>query len=98
VRFFAVPSVPCFEFWLLLHFDNVQAYFDRSEIYRRLSGRLPGYNKGMEGTFAATEQHLPTASGRAVRLRARFSARAGDEPHTDVDRLVEKLRTIVVRR
>ncbi|MBN9277772.1 MAG: RloB domain-containing protein [Hyphomicrobium sp.] len=27
VRFFAVPSVPCFELWLLLHFENVLAFF-----------------------------------------------------------------------
>jgi RloB-like protein len=36
VPFAAVPSVPCFEFWLLLHFDDVQAFFRREEIFKRL--------------------------------------------------------------
>ena len=49
VSFTAIPSVPCFELWLLLHYANIQAYFERDEIYRRLREHLPQYQKGARG-------------------------------------------------
>jgi hypothetical protein len=98
VRFFAVPSVPCFELWLLLHFENVLAFFSRNEILAKLRAYLPGYDKGMAGTYAATEDHLAVASQRAARLREDHSPHTGTDPYTDVDMLVAKLRTIVVKR
>jgi hypothetical protein len=98
IPFVAVPSVPCFELWLLLHFDDVQAFFPREVIFKKLKKHLPKYSKGMIGTYAATMEHLAVASQRAGRLRQRFTARAGAEPYTEVDSLVDKLRSIVVQR
>jgi hypothetical protein len=44
----AVVSVPCFELWLLLHFEDVQAPIHRDEVYRRLgSYRSAGAPQGL---------------------------------------------------
>ncbi len=36
VPFDAVVSVPCFELWLLLHFEDVLAPIERGDVYQRL--------------------------------------------------------------
>ena len=70
VRFIAVPSVPCFELWLLLHFADIQAYFHRDEIIARLRERIPGYSKGAKGIYAITRQpDLHRAIPRAQHLQ-----------------------------
>jgi hypothetical protein len=51
----AIASVPCFELWLLLHFEDVMAPVHRNEVYARLRIHLPGYDKGQGGHFAALE-------------------------------------------
>lgn len=94
VRFVGVPSVPCFEFWLLLHFADIQEFFHRDEIFRRLREHIPGYNKGAKKVYEATEPTLAAATQRATRLRERFNPFAGTDPYTNVDVLVEMLRSI----
>ncbi len=96
IDFFAVPSVPCFELWLLLHFENTQAFFDRHEPIQKLKNYITGYDKGMKGIYATTQDSLPTANLRAQGLRSRFTAEAGIDAFTDVDLLVEKLKSIVL--
>jgi hypothetical protein len=91
VEFKAIVSVPSFEFWLLLHFEDVQAWFHRDEIMRRLRRQIQNYEKGMENTFAITKPHLAIAHQRAAFLMARNSRRPGDEPYTDVHELVAYL-------
>jgi hypothetical protein len=98
VAFLPIPSVPCFEFWLLLHFDDVQAYFHRNEIFAQLKRHLHNYEKGLDGVYAATQDRLPTASQRASKLRQRYSPHTGTDPYTGVDELVEKLKSIVVKK
>jgi hypothetical protein len=92
VTFAAVPSVPCFEFWFLLHFENVQAFHDRQVIYKKLLKHWPKYKKGDTGTYAASAAKIPEATKRAVNLRRQYSARNGSEPFTDVDILVAILQ------
>jgi RloB-like protein len=94
VRFVAVPSVPCFELWLLLHYADIQAFHHRDEIINRLGTYIPGYVKGMGNTYATTEPFLPQAVGRAQRLVARFAPLPGTDPYTRVHELVQLLRSI----
>lgn len=94
VRFVAVPSVPCFELWLLLHYENVQAFWHRTEVFDRLRKWIAEYAKGAQGIYQRTEPELEAATGRAQQLRKRFTAEAGDEPFTQVDELVALLRGI----
>lgn len=94
VRFFASPTVPCFELWLLLHYQDVLSFTDRHEIIRQLKAHIAKYDKGTKGIYATTEPHLSDASRRAQHLRTLYTAVPGSDPYTDVDSLVEFLRTI----
>ena len=91
VPFKAVASVPNFELWLLLHYENVQAPIHRDEAMARLRTHLPGYAKGAANTFAITSPLLPYALERAAALAERFTARDDPEPFTAVGPLVELL-------
>ncbi len=94
VPFLAVASVPCFELWLLLHFEDVMAPVHRNEVYARLRGHLPAYEKGQGGHFAATRQRLDAATARAVVRAAQTTAHDGREPYTDMHTLVGTLITL----
>lgn len=94
VPFTAVPSVPCFEVWLLLHFEEVHAFWHRADVYRKVRDYIPGYDKGSIGVYRQTEARLPDASQRAERLRGRFEPRPGQDPYTAMDTLVGRLSAI----
>jgi hypothetical protein len=94
VVFKAVPSVPCFELWLLLHYEEVHAFYHRTDILDHLRWHIPGYQKGTTGIYQLTEPHIELAVQRAQRLQARFRAATGTDPFTGVGELVELLRSI----
>jgi hypothetical protein len=92
IGFSAIPSNPCFELWLLLHFQANEAYIHRNEVLRSLRDRyLRGYEKGRGGMFEATMQHLERAYANAERLRAQGQGRGLKNPSTCVDELVRIL-------
>ena len=94
VRFEAVPSVPCFELWLLLHFENVLSSLHRTEVYRRLRQHLPDYDKGQAGHYTNTQPYLTAAIERAALLATQFNAHNGTDPYTDIHGLVTLLTTL----
>lgn len=94
VIFRAIASIPSFELWLLLHFEDIQAPLHRDEVMRRLKRHIPGYEKGSGDAFANTEAHLSSAIQRAERLAERFSAHTEPEPFTGVVGLVKLLTTL----
>jgi hypothetical protein len=94
IRFQAIASVPSFELWLLLHFEDVQAPLHRDEVMRRLKQHIPGYNKGTGDAYAITAEHLAVATERAERLAERFNAHTAPEPYTAVVELVKLLATL----
>ncbi len=94
VVFKAIASVPSFELWLLLHFDDIQAPLHRDEVLRRLRQYIPCYEKGTAGVFANTRDSLVTASQRAERLALRFTAFDDPEPYTAIVELVRLLTTL----
>lgn len=91
VPFKAVASVPNFELWLLLHYENVQAPVHRDEALARLRAHIPDYAKGATHTFAITSPLLPDAMERAATLAGRFTARDDPEPFTAAGLLVDLL-------
>ena len=42
IRFQVIASVPSFELWLLLHYENIPAPLHRDEVMRRLKQHIPG--------------------------------------------------------
>lgn len=94
VVFQAIASVPSFELWLLLHFEDIQAPLHRDEVMRRLKQHILGYEKGSGKAFATTSEHLAVATQRAERLAARFTADTAPQPFTAIAGLVTLLTTL----
>lgn len=86
-----VASVPCFELWLLLHFEDVHAPLHRHEALGRLKDHLPGYEKGGGGHWAATHARLDDATQRAKYLADATTAHDGNQPFTAMHELVSRL-------
>ena len=91
VVFKAVASVPSFELWLLLHYEDILAPLHRDVVMRRLKKHIPGYEKGAGSAFATTRERLPLATQRAQALAARFNADSDPEPYTAIGDLVTRL-------
>ena len=91
VIFKAIASRPCFELWLLLHFEEVQAPIHRDEVISRLKKHIMGYKKGADDTFSETSGLLNRALQRAQALATRFNAYDDPEPYTDIAELVTLL-------
>jgi hypothetical protein len=96
-----VPSMPCFEYWLLLHYeDSARAYGAGSkrspcaECERDLKRHLPNYTKSADGVFEATRAFLDEATARANRRAALVDQAAAPNPVTYVFELTNKLRTL----
>ena len=68
ISFCAIVSVPCFEFWLLLHFEDVRAWLHRDVVYDRLTQHIPGYQKNTNDIYAKTRHLVGVASDRANKL------------------------------
>lgn len=94
VKFAAIPSRPSFEFWLLLHFENVRNLIHRDEAMRRLKRHLPDYDKGYGRAFAETKSELQTAIDRARILAGRVNPADDTEPYTGIIDLVELLTNL----
>lgn len=98
VRFFAIPSVPSFEFWLLLHYENIQWLLHRDAVLQRLKQHIQGYEKGAKGLFAATNEFVAVATERAQALRNLYTPQDGNEPYTNADELVSLLMGLPLPR
>ena len=94
VRFQAIASVPSFELWLLLHFEDIRAPIQRDEVMRRLRLHLPGYEKGVGQVFTITCDRLGVATQRALALVSKFSAYDAPKPYTGIGGLVTLLTTL----
>jgi hypothetical protein len=91
VKFKAVASVPSFELWLLLHYEDIQAPLHRDEVLQRLRRYIPDYEKGEGSVFDNTRKHVSIATQRAERLATRFTAYDAPEPFTAIVELVKLL-------
>lgn len=96
-----VPSMPCFEYWLLLHFEETARPYEKegrrsacADCERDLKRHLPRYTKGGRGVFAATSPHLDEAVARASRRVNASTDVAEPNPVTHVHRLMERLRML----
>jgi RloB-like protein len=91
VTFEPIVSAPCFEFWLLLHFEDIKHFLHRDVVLERLRGHILDYTKGMLGVFGMTESLVSIATQRADKLKETSDRTTGTDPYTDVHDLVRVL-------
>ena len=97
--FHAIPSNPCFEFWVLLHFDrSFRPYLREGALSpcgvvgRELRGHFPEYEKGMDALFERLLPLLSTALHHAQDVNRDSEGKGKDAPRTAIPRLLEILR------
>jgi hypothetical protein len=95
VAFEAVASVPCFEVWLLMHFQDVTAWEHRDTVIRKLRTHIAGYDKGQTDTYARTSAFIVTAKARAQSGRRQNDRLPGDAIYTEVDSVVDVLHGLI---
>jgi hypothetical protein len=91
ITFKAIASIPNFELWLLLHYEDIQAPIHRDEAMNRLKQHIPSYEKGAGGAYTTTCGRLEVAKQRAQVLAARFNAYTDPNPFTALHDLVALL-------
>ncbi len=98
--FFAINSVPCFEFWLLLHFAYTTQPFYGTEGAKSAGGQvldelkkyIADYAKGDHGHFERLIGQLPQAIQHSKRALKEANANGTGNPTTLVYELVEYLQ------
>lgn len=96
----ATTSVPCFEFWILLHFTFTTKQFDTGQgsicanVISDLKNHMPDYEKGATNTYRATKDRLTEAITRAKRVEHYCKTGATDMPSTKMHELVEYLQNL----
>ncbi len=100
--FQAVPSVPCFEYWLLLHFTYTDKPFNSTgnksvceTIIHELNDKFwPDYKKAVHGVFDQRLGQLEYAKANAVRALRAAQENHTDNPSTRIHELVEYLQQL----
>lgn len=106
--FRGVVSVPCFEFWLLLHFRYTDKPFARKgnksvgdTVVSDLKTKegFAKYDKGMEGVFGLLEPKLSAALKHAKTLAANPVDRSEHpNPSTQIHELIARLQGIAANK
>lgn len=89
-------SKPCFEYWLLLHFEFTTKPFAGIpgqsacvQVTKELKRHLPDYRKNDPGLFGRIANRVPAAVSNAKR-----AAESGASSSTDVWQLIERLERL----
>lgn len=99
--FYATISIPCFEYWLLLHFKYTTKPYARTgsssvgnEVLKDLVAVMPDYEKGSQNLFSSLFESLEFAKSNAARSLKEASNNHTDNPSTNVQELVVYLQNI----
>lgn len=93
--YIAVTSVPCFEYWLLLHFTyTTKAYKTCDQVLADLKNYVPNYSKGSRDIFSELINQIDFAKKNAVRVLSESEKTNTDNPTTYVHELVSFLQDI----
>lgn len=100
-RFETITSIPCFEFWILLHYDNTTAPMARyADVEPRLKAipELATYAKGRHGLFAITQVRLDAALSNADRANRAAADTGTDNPTTLMPILIRYLLELATKK
>ncbi len=92
-RIEAVISDPCFEYWLLLHFEYTTRSFDKVGGCEQVTQMLRRYENDYEKGDRRFFEGLGGLRDQAIQNAAQ-AGRAGPSPATDIGRLIERLREL----
>lgn len=87
ILFRAIVSIPNFELWILLHFENIQRPISGDKVLKQLKKHMD-YDKAIPNLFSKTKDKLLTAYERAQALSKKNCALDGSFPYTDIGELV----------
>jgi len=97
----AINSVPCFEIWVLLHFDYSTAPFATSggrsacdNVVRAIRGHMPGYQKALANLYEQLQPRVDNAITNGNRLAQYNLDTRSENPATRVHELVSYLRDL----
>ena len=87
-------SVPCFELWVLLHFERTDAPFRRcDDVIARVKTHMPGYVKADAATAKQLFERVDTAIANAEWLESRAETTQLN-PYTTVHRVLNHFRVV----
>lgn len=99
--FKAIPSIPCFEFFLLLHFEyTTKPFIAKGKksvcdcVVQDLQKYVSKYGKGSFGLFEATHDKLPVALERCKKAIISARKTGTDNPTTKMHELIEYLDSL----
>lgn len=94
----AITSVPCFEYWLLLHFIESTKPYEQvgkksagDQVRADVKNHIPGYDKGHKEIYSITKDKTALAIKRAKRIFVQQENNDTDNPTTNFYLLVEYL-------
>lgn len=91
IYFTAVPSNPCFELWLILHYRDVYDLPHRKYIFNELDIILNGYQKGASNIYDITKNNIQEACKRALFMNKQSNPLSNERGYTGVVYLVQRL-------
>lgn len=101
VPIYAITSVPCFEYWLLLHFViSTRPYIKNGkksagdQLFSEIKSYIKDYHKGHTDIFEKTKFNLNIAITRAKQIYEQQLENGTDNPSTRVYELIEYLSKI----
>ena len=99
--FSTAPSVPCFEYWLLLHFTYTTAPYSAvggvsagAAVLKALQAVWPEYAKAGQGVLVSRLDQIEYAKANAARAYEEAQKNHTDNPTTHIHELVEYLQKI----
>ena len=91
-KFIAITSVPCFEYWFLLHFEyTTKSFPSASAVISELKKHIPAYSKNNMRIFGTLNAQLQTAIQNAEKANESAKRAGTDNPSTKVVDLVNYL-------
>lgn len=99
--FVAITSIPCFEYWLILHFGYTRKSFspqkgksEGAQMLAELKKYMPDYEKKASGVFNKLQDRLDTALINAKRVEDAAKKDGSVNPSTKVGALITDLINI----
>jgi len=94
--FHAKVSVPCFEYYLLLHYKSTTSPCSSAQALSRLKKHISGYTKGKKDIFTIVCDKLETAKNNARKSLAAARESGSTNPLTEAHELVEFMQKMAL--